>query len=57
MAMTLETETMPPENTGAEATRFNACRHGVLSRHTVLPWENAAEYEDVINAMLSEHMP
>jgi hypothetical protein len=24
--------------------RFNATRHGVLSRYTVLPWEDAEEY-------------
>jgi hypothetical protein len=27
---------------GAEITRFNALRHGVLSRYIVLPWEDAA---------------
>ena len=25
--------------------RFNATRHGVLSRYTVLPWEDADEYQ------------
>jgi hypothetical protein len=25
-------------------TRFNALQHGVLSRYTVLPWEDEAEY-------------
>ena len=32
------------ETSGTEITRFNALRHGVLSRFIVLPWENEAEY-------------
>ena len=30
---------LPAKIGGAEITRFNALRHGVLSRYTVLPWE------------------
>ena len=32
---------LPAETGGTEITRFNALRHGVLSRYTVLPWEDA----------------
>ena len=42
--MTETKSTLPAENSGTEITRFNALRHGVLSRYTVLPWEDAAEY-------------
>jgi hypothetical protein len=42
--MTRTTQTLPAETDGTEITRFNALRHGVLSRYTVLPWENADEY-------------
>jgi hypothetical protein len=31
---------MPGDSTGTAMTRFNALRHGVLSRYTVLPWED-----------------
>jgi hypothetical protein len=34
---------MSTETDGTEVTRFNALRHGVLSRYTVLPWEDADE--------------
>ena len=37
--------TLPAKIGGTEITRFNALRHGVLSRYTVLPWEDAAEYQ------------
>jgi len=37
--------------------RFNATRHGVLSRYTVLPWEDAAEYGAVLDALHEEHAP
>ncbi len=44
-------------NSSYEATRFNALRHGVLSRHTVLPWEDRSEYESLLGALVAEHMP
>src|SRR6516162_10669753 len=40
-----------------ELTRFNALRHGVLSRYTVLPWENADEYHAIVAALVAEHAP
>jgi hypothetical protein len=40
-----------------EATRFNALRHGVLSRYTVLPWENQDEYCRLLDALVAEHKP
>jgi len=42
---------------GCDATRFNALRHGVLSRYTVLPWENADEYHALVAALVDEHAP
>jgi hypothetical protein len=40
-----------------EATRFNALRHGLLSRYTVLPWEDEAEYQALLGALVAEHAP
>jgi hypothetical protein len=40
-----------------EITRFNAIRHGVLSRYTVLPREDAGEYESLAAALVNEHAP
>jgi len=37
------TQTLPAETGNTDITRFNALRHGVLSRYTVLPWESADE--------------
>ena len=45
------------ETSGTEITRFNALRHGVLSRYTVLPWEDAAEYQALVAALVAEHAP
>ena len=45
------------ETGGTEVTRFNALKHGVLSRYTVLPWEDAAEYHDLVTALAAEHAP
>ena len=48
---------LPAETAGTEVTRFNALRHGVLSRYTVLPWENSDEYRAVVEALVAEHVP
>ena len=42
---------------GMELTRFNALRHGVLSRYTVLPWEDADEYRTLVASLVVEHQP
>jgi hypothetical protein len=44
-------------NSSTESTRFNALRHGVLSRYTVLPWEDPAEYDALVAALVAEHAP
>ena len=53
--MTKTTQTLPSEAGGTDITRFNALRHGVLSRYTVLPWESADEYQAVVEALVAEH--
>jgi hypothetical protein len=35
--------------------RFNALRHGVLSRYTV-PWENADEYRAIVTALVADRV-
>jgi hypothetical protein len=48
---------LPVGTGGTEITRFNALRHGVLSRYTVLPWESADEYNAILVALVAEHGP
>jgi hypothetical protein len=56
--MTDRTKSVPPTKAeGYEVTRFNALRHGVLSRYTVLPWEDADEYQALVDALVAEHTP
>jgi hypothetical protein len=55
--MTKTTQSLPAETGSTEITRFNALRHGVLSRYTVLPWESADEYGAVVEALVAEHAP
>lgn len=51
------TQSLPAETGSTEITRFNALHHGVLSRYTVLPWENGDEYQAVVAALVAEHAP
>jgi hypothetical protein len=54
----IQTMPIPPVEIGdTEVTRFNALKHGVLSRYTVLPWEDAEEYHALVAALATEHMP
>lgn len=39
------------------AVRFNALKHGVLSRHVVLPHEDRGEFDDLLAALAMEHQP
>src|SRR3954463_6258354 len=55
--MTEPAPALPAKTSGTEATRFNALRHGVLSRYTILPWEDGGEYQDLLSALVSEHLP
>src|SRR5215475_6040012 len=55
--MTVVNVALPSGHDGTEITRFNALRHGVLSRYTVLPWEDADEYEKLLAALAAEHVP
>lgn len=48
---------LPAETRGTDVTRFNALKHGVLSRYTVLPWEDADEYRTLVAALMAEHAP
>ena len=48
---------LPAETCGTDVTRFNALKHGILSRYTVLPWEDANEYRDLVAALTDEHKP
>ena len=55
--MTQAQDILPTETAGTEITRFNALKHGVLSRYTVLPWEDADEYRLLVAALAVEHRP
>jgi hypothetical protein len=38
-------------------SRMNAVQHGVLTRLTVLPWEDQSAYETLLTALEAEHQP
>jgi hypothetical protein len=48
---------LQPHGGNYEMARFNALRHGVLWQYTVLPWEDGAEYDALIEALAEEHSP
>ena len=55
--MTVPNPLLLAESNGTEITRFNALRHGLLSRFTVLPWEDPNEYRTLVAALVEEHAP
>ena len=44
-------------HSGTSITRFNALRHGILSKYALLPWEDAEEYATLLAAFVEEHAP
>jgi len=44
-------------NVGYEAVRFNAMKHGILSKLAVLAHEDHAEFDDLLAALIEEHCP
>ncbi len=42
---------------GYEVVRYNAMKHGILSRYTVLSHESHADYESLVNSLMDEHLP
>src|SRR5689334_24119454 len=42
---------------GTSLTRFNALRHGILSKYALLPWEDPEEYAALLTAFVEEHAP
>ena len=55
--MTKPKASLPTLTGGTEITRFNAVQHGILSRYTVLPWEEPDEYLALAAALVEEHAP
>lgn len=49
-----ENETPPASY---EAVRFNAMKHGILSKLVVLAHEDHAEFDDLLAALINEHRP
>ena len=47
----------PARTVGYDNVRFNALKHGVLSRHTVLAHEDGVEFADLLAALVAEHQP
>jgi hypothetical protein len=51
-------ETPPTAMPGAyEAVRFNAMKHGILSKLAVLAHEDHADFDDLLAALIDEHRP
>lgn len=48
-------ENMAPDNYAP--VRYNALKHGVLAKLTVLPHEDAEEFEELRDALIEEHQP
>ena len=44
-------------NAGYEAVRFNAMKHGILSKLAVLAHEDHAEFDGLLVALIDEHRP
>jgi hypothetical protein len=58
-AMLITRDQVPAAATNGnyEPVRFNAMKHGILSKMAVLAHENHAEFDDLLAALIDEHRP
>ena len=55
--MTISDEISDIKLPAYKVVRFNALKHGILSRYTVLSHESHADYESLVNSLMDEHLP
>lgn len=48
---------LPAKRGNYARSSLNATRHGILSRHTCLPWENQAAFNSLLDGLISEYQP
>ncbi len=46
-----------PTVVGYDVSKYNAFKHGVLSKYTVMQWENREDYEALMNSLINEYAP
>lgn len=44
-------------STNYEVSKLNSLKHGILSQYAVMPWENAGEYESLLQSLVAEYKP
>ena len=49
--------TGPRTPAGKAASSANAVRHGILSRHLILPGESREEFDELLSLLLAEQKP
>jgi len=42
---------------GYDTSKYNALKHGVLSKYTVMQWENREDYNSLLNSLTIEYKP
>jgi hypothetical protein len=42
---------------GYDLSKYNALKHGILSKYTVMDWENKDDYESLLNSLIEEYAP
>jgi len=53
----MTTATVVPIRREFQVHRFDPIKHGVLSRHIALPWEDREAFEEILRGLLVEHQP
>ena len=53
----MTTATVVPIRREFQVHRFDPIKHGVLSKHIALPWEDRDAFEEILRGLLVEHQP
>ncbi len=41
----------------SKSAKISALKHGILSKYTILPWENLQDYAKLLNSLIEEYRP
>lgn len=42
---------------GYHASKYNALKHGILSKYTVMQWENREDYDSLLSSLINDYAP
>ena len=56
-SVTAKNDNISISTSNYEASKHNALKHGVLSKYTVMQWENREDYDSMLHSLINDYTP